>query len=509
MTHTILDYLRDRNLFGGLRSFQSLATWQAWIVFLKAVYGLPMQAAEVALFCLCTGRSAYNPPRGGWPEVVCIVARRAGKTKVCGTIAAFEAATAPPHPDGDELYALCIGQDYRGAMRALLAHASAPFHRVPMFRRMVTGQTADTITLENGVRLAAYPCKPSAARGLGARIVLMDEPGHYGAGVDVEMLRAVRPTVSTTGGKIVLLSSPRGQAGLLYDLHKKYFGTDDPSILVWQAPAKLMNPTLDDAVLDRMRRDDPEGAEAEVEGRFMAGLSNLFEVEAVEACVVSGRRELAPLSGVRYAAFCDPAGGSGTDSYTLAVAHRDRERVIVDAVREWRPKFNPSSVTAEAATVLKSYGVQRVTGDRFGGEFPRELFRSHGIQYEVAEEDRSGLYLAMLPAVNAGLVELLDIPALATQLRMLERRRAPSGKDRVDHPRCAHDDVANAVAGAVYLLRGKVESGALAFMRLRRAQREAEQAEAKAAGISIEELWSRKARERAKERPAPHGAVTG
>ena len=37
------------------------------------------------------------------------------------------------------------------------------------------------------------------------------------------------------------------------------------------------------------------------------------------------------------------------------------------------------------------------------------------------------------------------------QLVSLERRTARGGKDSIDHPRGAHDDVANAVAGAVVI----------------------------------------------------------
>jgi hypothetical protein len=52
----------------------------------------------------------------------------------------------------------------------------------------------------------------------------------------------------------------------------------------------------------------------------------------------------------------------------------------------------------------------------------------------------------------SGGVELLDDPKLPKELRSLERRRGPSGRDRVDHRRGEHDDRANSVAGVVSLL---------------------------------------------------------
>jgi hypothetical protein len=51
--------------------------------------------------------------------------------------------------------------------------------------------------------------------------------------------------------------------------------------------------------------------------------------------------------------------------------------------------------------------------------------------------------------LNSGKIALLDHPRLIAQLCGLERRTARSGKDSIDHAPGAHDDLANAVAGAL------------------------------------------------------------
>jgi hypothetical protein len=76
----------------------------------------------------------------------------------------------------------------------------------------------------------------------------------------------------------------------------------------------------------------------------------------------------------------------------------------------------------------------------------------HGIRYEPAELNRSELYLAFLPILNSGRLELLDHPRMVSQFCGLERRTARSGKDTVDHAPGAHDDLANAVAGVASLM---------------------------------------------------------
>jgi hypothetical protein len=151
------------------------------------------------------------------------------------------------------------------------------------------------------------------------------------------------------------------------------------------------------------------------------------------------------------------AGGSGADSATLCIAHAEKDRAVVDVVRERRPKFSPSDVALQFSQVLKSYGIGKVTGDRWGGEFPREIFRANGIAYEPCERTKSDLYGDLLPIINSGRVVLLDNKRMVAQLAGLERRVSRTGKDNISHApgpgRC--DDLANCVAGAVVTVLGK------------------------------------------------------
>ena len=137
------------------------------------------------------------------------------------------------------------------------------------------------------------------------------------------------------------------------------------------------------------------------------------------------------------------------------MAHKEHGTAAIDAVRAWQPPFNPAGATEECAAWLRGYGITRVEGDRYAGEWPREQFRAHGIHYEPARLPKSDLYLALLTYVNSGQVELPDDPRLLTELRALERRQGASGRDRVDHPPRAHDDRANAVAGVAQAVLGR------------------------------------------------------
>jgi hypothetical protein len=445
--------LADRRLLGALPKFHDLTTFRAWLVLLKAAYGQPLTTDELVIFQKHTGR--IMPPSGGAAILVVIVGRQSGKTEVAGAIVATEGARAAHTPALADTYAILVAQDSRGTIRNLFRRAVTPFERVPVLATLVTGRTSDTLSLANGVTLAAYPCRPASVRGLRACVVVCDELAFFhsteGNAVDVEMLRAVRPCLATTSGKLVILSSPSGQSGALYDLHRRHFGRDDSSVLVWQASAPDMNPTLPADYLARMADDDPEAYRSEVLGEFRLGVSTLFDPDALQACVTDGVRERAPSVDYGYLGFVDTASGSGKDKFTVAVARPDGEHVVLDCLRAWAPPFNPSGVIAEACDLLASYGITTVIGDRFAGGFPPELFRANGVEYVASDLDRSALYLHLLPLVNSRAAVLLDHAECLREFRGLERHRGPSGRDRVDHRRGAHDDLANAVAGALVL----------------------------------------------------------
>ncbi len=127
---------------------------------------------------------------------------------------------------------------------------------------------------------------------------------------------------------------------------------------------------------------------------------------------------------------------------------------MIDAVRERRPPFSPEDVVAEFAQLLKSYRVSGVTGDRYAGEFPRELFRKHGLSYALSEQTKSDLFRDLLPRLNSGSIVLPRHDRLISQLVSLERMVSRAGKDSISHPPNGHDDMANAVAGAAAVATG-------------------------------------------------------
>jgi hypothetical protein len=430
-------------------------TQQNWHTVLKAFEGLTLTPAELAWFRDHSGRQGVRP--GAYSELVLIVGRQAGKDDICadtGNARAVHSLLTNERVDG--LFISFVAQDFRAAVRTLFHRVSYPWTHIPELAQHVASKTADSLTLTNGLILACFPCRPPALRGLRNLRVCMNETAHYrnsaGNPVDVEMRRAVLPTLATTGGQLVIASSPYFATDLLGELRRRHYGRDESPTLVIQASAPEMNCTLPKDYLERMRADDPTAYAAEVLGQFRSGESTLFDSAQLDEVTRTGRGALPPQPDVTYFGGADMSGGK-RDAGCVSIAHREGARTVVDLVRAWKAPHSPTQVIAEAAAHLKLYGVHEVVADRYASGFQADTWRANHIHFRPTELDRSGLYLHMHVLVQSGAVELPDDAALLKELRGLVRKRGFAGKDRCDHLPNATDDRANAAAASIYAAR--------------------------------------------------------
>jgi hypothetical protein len=452
---SLLDLLDDPRVFGPW--FPDPATWAAWRAFLAALFGLEMDAGERELFKRCTGRE--EPPGAPLCEGWLIVGRRGGKSFILSLIAVFLAAFKDWRPylsPGERAVVMLVAADKKQA-RVLLGYIRALIQNVHMLRPLIERETSEAIDLTNGVSIEVFTCSYRTIRGRTVVAALLDEVSFWrsddSASPDHEILAAIRPAMATVPGAVLLAaSSPYARRGVLYQAHRDHFGKDGP-ILVWQAPTRTMNPSVPKRIIAEAYERDPSSAAAEFGAQFRSDIEAFIDRIAVEAVVIAKRLELPPIEGESYVAFCDPSGGR-QDSMTLAIAHGvGREVAVLDAVREVRPPFSPEAVVAEFEELLRSYGLATVRGDRYAGEWPREVFEKNGIAYLTAGKPKSAIYVDALPGINSGKVELLDLPRLINQICSLERRTARGGRDSIDHPPGGHDDIANAALGAIWLVR--------------------------------------------------------
>ena len=452
---TILDAMGDPNLFAPW--FRDPETWAAWRAFLAALFGLPMDDGMAEHYHRCTGRS--EPPTAPQTEASLVVGRRGGKSFILALIAVYLAtfrAWRQHLAPGERGTVMIIATDRRQA-RTIFRYIVALLEGVPMLAALIERKTADAIDLTNRISIETHTASFRTVRGYTIVAALLDELAFWrtddSANPDTEIMAALRPAMATVPGAMMLCaSSPYARRGELWRTYREHHGRDDAPVLVWNADTRTMNPSVPQSVIDAAHERDPvSAAAAEYGAEFRRDIEAFLAIEAIEACTRAGPLELPPVPGTSYVAFVDPSGGS-SDSMTLAIGHRAPDGLaVVDVVRERRPPFSPESVVEEFAELLRSYKCTKVTGDRYAGEWPRERFTVHGVSYDPAAKVKSDLYLGLLAAMNSGRVEIPADARLAAQLFALERRTARGGRDIIDHAPGAHDDLANAVAGALSL----------------------------------------------------------
>lgn len=441
--------MTDPALFGGTFGGDSFAAWRA---LLAGFYGLPLDDTEAETFKTLTGRT--EPPTEPHGELWLAVGRRGGKSQDAALLAIY-AACFNDYRDrlapGEVATAMVIASDRKQA-RSVMRYISGLVNGNPMLRRMVIRENSEAIEFDNGAAIEVHTASHRGVRGYTLSAAILDEIAFWhveGANPDVEIIAALRPALATLDGKLVALSSPYARRGVLWNAYRRHYGQPGP-VLVAQAPSRLMNPLLPQRVVDEALKDDPARAGAEYLAQFRSDIAALLDEDMVRECMRPKPKELPKANGIRYLAFTDPSGG-GLDGFTLAIAHTEGDHAVIDLVRE--AHGSPAAIAAEYSDVLRSYGVRRVTGDRYAGRWPRDEFQKHGITYEVSEHDRSALYIELLARMNSGQVELPPDEKTCRQLISLERRTGRSGRDMIDHPPGGHDDLANAVAGAVTLCK--------------------------------------------------------
>jgi len=457
MKLSIIDAMTDEALFA---SWYRGPSWDGWKAVLAAAFCLPMTEAETEIFRDVAG--GREPPKKVPQEIWVAGARRLGKGAIASLIAVHTSMTFDKQHllrPGERALVLCLATDISQA-KIILNYVRALVMGVPMLASMVTRETQIGFELDNGVDVEVSAANFRGVRGRAIALVILDEVAFFtsdnSANPDTELYRALLPGCATLDGKIVGISSPYRQTGLLYTKFKDHYGKDSEDILFIQAATRKLNPTINQSVIDKAYLDDPVAAASEWGAEFRNDLAGWLNRETIEAAVDTGVVVRPPNTALyNYCAFADSSGGV-RDSYTLGIAHAEGKIAeghiaVLDCLVEVRAPFDPSVATAQIAAVIKSYGCTSVSGDKYAVGFVTESFAQHGLKYLHSDLTRSEIYMESLPKFNAGRIRLVDSSRLVTQLAGLVRKAAPSGRSIVDHSPGASDDVANAACGALCL----------------------------------------------------------
>ena len=447
LSHALLDH----RLLGA--ALGDPATWATWLVVLKAAFGLKLDDEELEVFASVAGNR--KPPMQRVRELWCIVGRRGGKSRIAAALAVFFACFVQHKLSPGERGMVLVLASSVEQGKVVFGYALAFLKSSPVLRNEIAETTRNEIRLKNGIVIAIHTNSFRTVRGRTLLTAIFDEVSFWrdesSATPDAEVYSAVLPSLATTNGMLVGISSPYRRVGLLHAKHKAYFGVESDDVLVVQGSSRTFNPSLTDAVIEAQRAADPTAASSEWDAEFRADIAAFLDDVLIDGAIEHGRPlELPPLMGSNayYRAFTDASGGRG-DAYSVAVGHKDGEHYVLDVIRGTHPPFDPHEVTRQYAALLKQYRIAEVTGDHYAAEWVAGAWRDCGVSYIRSELPKSAIYLEALPSFARGIVRLPDHPRLLRELRLLERHTQRSGKDTVDHGRNGSDDYANAACGVL------------------------------------------------------------
>ena len=490
----ILQAIKDDQLFRPFLN-DSIGTWNAWTIALRCLYGLPIRKADHAIVRECTGRDPASMPRDGFKTALFLTGRRSGKSRIASLIASYEAALSGRESTlakGEQGLVVCISPTKRQSQ--VVRHYIRGVFDTPLLLNEISRETTEGFSLNNGVSVETLVADWRTVRNFSLLSVILDECAFLGYSEeskvrsDTELVRAIKPGLATTGGRLIAISSPYAMKGWCYTQYKRNFGNDSGKTLVWNCSSRTMNSTLPQSIVDDALEEDRPAALAEYMGQFRQDVCTFVSRDLIESLVVPGRQDLPPQPNISYVAFCDVSGGR-VDDAALAIAHREGRMVIIDCIRRYKSPHNPHVVVAEMVKVLREYRCDKAIGDAYAAEWTKTTFEALGIKYERASKTewnegtriknkvakpRSQLYMELLPRLHAAEIELPDNDMLVTQLSNLERRTRSGGRDTIDHGPGGHDDLANAVAGAAnYAVQRSLKAGPVQDSRPEAQQMEA------------------------------------
>jgi hypothetical protein len=456
----LLQAMNDEDLFGPVFAADSFWTWK---VVAKIIDGIALtEKREIALFEEATGRPYNRQARRQWRRLFILAGRRGGKDRFESAIAVWRACLCANWHEhlsaGEQNVVILVSTDRRQA--SILRRYCEGLLEAPLLAAEVTGRKVNEgiIEFRNSASIEIITADQALIRGRSAIAVLGTETSHWttdenSACSDEEILAAAEPSMSMCpdGGLMVMASTVYRKKGLMHRVYQESHGNEQSDDLVWFAPSRVMNPALPESVVSKQIEKDPARYQAEFNNVWRTDVSNFLAMEIVTGATDWGIVERPPLGGIHYEAFPDASSGTGQDSFAMAIGHRlndEARSLIVDAIRERKPRFVAADVIKEFAELLRSYGIHEVTSDNFAAGFSADEWARNGIRFKPCKNSTAENYLCALPLLASKRAHLLDNPTLRTQLCGLERR-VVSGHEIVDHQQraSAHDDVSAAVCG--------------------------------------------------------------
>lgn len=415
------------------------------------------------------------------PNLVCIIAGvRGGKSllAVCGATRDVLAANTDamlPHEIARHPIVAPTIDNADASFRLLIGM----WRESPVLRGLIVDETADTLTVRRPSDGRVFEIVVVAAHRGGTALrsrwlagFTLEEAAGFGiesqgAVVNAEELLRAGQARLLPGTQGRIITSPFGQAGLVWRIYQQSFGKPG-RVCVVHAPTRAMNPSFPQETIDEIRARDPDGAAREYDAAWVDAESTYFDGVSLRRARRDGPLERRSIASTTYVAAWDAA--TRGNSWTLTVAHQEPNgRFVVDAAWQWTGSktapLSPKVVIKDASEKLAPYRVGSVYVDQWSVDALRDQAADVGLALiECDKTTTDAGYRTLSTKLANDDVELPPLDVLEQDLRGVRKRVTPGGV-RIELPRTPdgrHCDFAPSVALAAHFAADAMAVSALA-----------------------------------------------
>jgi len=389
---------------------------------------------------------------------VFVSGRRVGKSRTAAWLALWKAVTF------EQVEVLLTAKAQRQSMELFnQVQAEMRNSNIPSDQWGVVRSTRTEINFDNGSRIIALPVgrDGSNIRGYGGpeNMIIVDEAAFID---DAIFQQVLLPMMAVGGGTFILLSTPFGKKGFLYEK------SNDEKWYTQQVPTSA-NPLIDDEFIREQKENlTVMQFKQEILGQFEENADSFFQREELMACT---EEMVSKEDSVTYLGV-DLASTGGDESVYVCLddtgnvfdIEHTSEKPMTDAmgrIRELDSYYDFSQIMVDSTSLgqgtvdqVKEGLGQKVSGFKFTNEKKQDLYNT--LKNEIQKEN---VTIPYIPGKN-------DQPGnkLVNQCLDLEFSFTSSGKMRIEHPPGGHDDFSDAFALAVWakskknLARGDTQS---------------------------------------------------
>jgi len=389
---------------------------------------------------------------------VFVSGRRVGKSRTAAWLALWKAVTF------EQVEGLLTAKAQRQSMELFnQVQAEMRNSNIPEDQWGVVRSTRTEINFDNGSRIIALPVgrDGSNIRGYGGpeNMIIVDEAAFID---DAIFQQVLLPMMAVGGGTFILLSTPFGKKGFLYEK------SNDPKWYTQQVPTSA-NPLIDDEFIKEQKENlTVMQFKQEILGQFEENADSFFQRDEILSCT---EEVVTKSDDVTYLGV-DLASTGGDESVYICLddegnvfdIEHTSEKPMTDAmgrIRELDSYYNFSQIMVDSTSLgqgtvdqVKEGLGQKVSGFKFTNEKKQDLYNT--LKNEIQKEN---VTIPYIPGKNdqAG-------NKLVNQCLDLEFSFTSSGKMRIEHPPGGHDDFSDAFALAVWakskknLARGDTQS---------------------------------------------------